>query len=67
MASRFQLLWRGFKKLSETAENQNAEESTSNWVTIYIQWAHERSINPNLEETDAESLDKVLSVLLRNS
>ena len=27
----------------------------------FLQWVHERSINPNLEETDAESLDEVLS------
>ena len=30
-------------------------------ITSTKQWAHERSINPNLEEIDAESLDEVLS------
>ena len=62
MASRFPLLSEeDLKKLSESAENQNTKKSTNNWVKIYKQWAHERSINPNLKEIDAESLDEVLS------
>ena len=40
---------------------QNTKKSVNNWVKIFKQWAHEWSINPNLEEIDAESLDKVLS------
>ena len=47
MASRFQLLSEEDLKNSEIAENQKAKASTSNWVKIYKQWAHERSINPN--------------------
>ena len=39
----------------------NTKKGTNNWVKIYKRWAHERSINPNLEEIDAESLDEVLS------
>ena len=62
MASRFQLLpKKDLKKLSETAENQSTKKGTSNWVKIYKQWAHKRSINPNLEEIEGESLDEVLS------
>ena len=40
---------------------QNTKKSVNNWVKIFKQWAHEWSVNPNLEEIDAESLDKVLS------
>ena len=40
---------------------QNTKKSVNNWVKIFKQWAHEWSINPNLEEIDAKSLDKVLS------
>ena len=40
---------------------QKTKKSVNNWVKIFKQWAHEWSINPNLEEIDAESLDKVLS------
>ena len=62
MTSRFQLLSEeDLKKLSEIPENQSTEKSTNDWVKIYKQWAHEGSVNPNLEEIDAESLDKVLS------
>ena len=62
MASCFQLLSEeDFKNLSEIAENQNTEKSTNNWVKLYKQWAHERSININLEKIDSQSLDKVLS------
>ena len=62
MTSWFQLLSEeDLKELSESAENQNTKKSTNNWVKIYKQWAHERSINPNLEEIDAGSLDEVSS------
>ena len=62
MASCFQLLSEeDFKNLSEIAENQNTKKSTNNWVKLYKQWAHERSININLEKIDSQSLDKVLS------
>ena len=40
---------------------QNTKKSVNNWVKIFKQWAHKWSINPNLEEIDAASLDKVLS------
>ena len=61
MVIRFQLLSEeDLKKLSESAEHQNTKKGTNNWVKIYKQWVHERSINPILEEIDAESLDEVL-------
>ena len=62
ICNRFRLLFEeDLKKLLEIAENQNTKKSANNWVKIFKQWAHEWSINPNLEEIDAESLDKVLS------
>ena len=61
MVIRFQLLSEeDLKKLSENAEHQNTKKRTNNWVKIYKQWVHERSISPILEEIDAESLDEVL-------
>lgn len=62
MASQFQLLSEeDLKKLSEIAGNQNTKKSTCNWIKNYKQWDHVRLINPNLEQIDAESLDKALS------
>ena len=62
ICNRFRLLFEeDLKKLLEIAENQNTKKSANNWVKILKQWAHEWSIDPNLEEIDAESLDKVLS------
>ena len=59
MASCFQLLSEeDFKNLSEIAENQNTKKSTNNWVKLYKQRAHERSININLEKIDSQYLIK---------